>query len=289
MGTISFRHFEAADYESVCAFLRELNRKDHAHINWNWARWEWMYFHTEFDRSLISAIGLWTQGERVVGAAIYDQYFGEAFCGALPEFEALTPEIVDYALTHMKDENGLGIAVNDLDEAMKAVLLSRGFHAAEQDETMLRISLEAPLSYALPRPYAIQEVRLPEDLYPCQLVLWKGFDHGDDMAEFEASRACEAPKRPHMNPHLTISAVDARGNFAALCGCWYDPTTDYAYVEPVCTIPECRGQGLGRAVVYEALNRCRALGAKAAYVLSDQKFYRQLGFDFHSHHTFYWK
>lgn len=284
-----FRHYQEADYESVCAFLRALNGQSRAHIHWNWARWEWMYFHPEFDRSLISEIGLWTDGDRVVGAAIYDQFFGEAFCGALPEFEALLPEIVDYAQSHLSDENGLGVAVNDSDEAMKAVLTGKGFHAAESSETMLRISLDSPLPYALPPEFTIREVQLPEDLYAYQLVFWKGFDHGDDMAEFEKTLLSEEPQRPHMNPQLRLSAVDPQGAFAAHCGCWYDPATDYAYVEPVCTIPECRQRGLGRAVVCEALNRCRALGAREAYVLSDQEFYRRLGFQFHSHYTFYWK
>lgn len=37
------------------------------------------------DESTKDAIGLWVDGEKVVGAAIYDMYFGKGFCGALPE------------------------------------------------------------------------------------------------------------------------------------------------------------------------------------------------------------
>jgi len=59
---------------------------------------------------------------------------------------------------------------------------------------------------------------------------------------------------------------------------WYDARTDYAYVEPVCTVPSYRHKGVGRAVVYEALNRAKARGAAQAYVISDQTFYENLGF-----------
>ncbi|MDO5138053.1 MAG: GNAT family N-acetyltransferase, partial [Oscillospiraceae bacterium] len=76
-----FRHFKNEDYEAVCEFLIELNRNSKDHINWNWARFEWMYEHPEFDKSSIGSIGLWTDSDRIVGAAIYDMYFGEAFCG----------------------------------------------------------------------------------------------------------------------------------------------------------------------------------------------------------------
>ena len=55
---MEFRHFSDADYEAVCDFLIALNRPDRMHINWNWARFEWMYEHPEFDKNTRDAIGL---------------------------------------------------------------------------------------------------------------------------------------------------------------------------------------------------------------------------------------
>ena len=51
----------------------------------------------------------------------------------------------------------------------------------------------------------------------------------------------------------------------------------HTYIEPVATVPEHRGKGLGKAVVYEAVNRAKEQGAKRAIVLSDQDFYKRLG------------
>ena len=104
-----FKYYTEQDHEAVCDFLIELNRKDNSHINWNWARFEWMEEHPEFDKSLTASIGLWVDNESIVGAAIYDMYFVEAFCGALPEHSDLYPEILDYAYRVLKDENGLGV------------------------------------------------------------------------------------------------------------------------------------------------------------------------------------
>nr|WP_166805245.1 GNAT family N-acetyltransferase [Cryobacterium sp. TMT2-4] len=78
------------------------------------------------------------------------------------------------------------------------------------------------------------------------------------------------------------------GDYAAYCGIWHEPGTTYALVEPVCTDPDHRRRGLGRAAVLEAARRCRDLGAQAAYVGSNQAFYSALGFTPHSN-GIWWK
>ena len=59
---IEFKRYTKDDHEAVCRVLIELNERDRTHINWNWARFEWMAEHPEFDNSLISSIGLWIEG-----------------------------------------------------------------------------------------------------------------------------------------------------------------------------------------------------------------------------------
>ncbi len=290
---IKFKSFEKEDYQLVYDFFVELNQKDKLHINWNWARWEWMYFHEDFDKSLIHSIGLWITEGRIVGAAVYDQYLGEAFCGVLPSFEEILPEIIDYSYENLKDENGLGIAVNDQNDYMKLLLDKQGFEQVEQDESLLKIMLENQLKYEIYPEFLMKEVIFPKDEYEYKMVLWKGFDHGDDVKEFEQSIANKGlnddSDYPHRNPLLSLSVLDHTKNHVAHCTCWYDNRTDYVYVEPVCTIPQYRGNGLGKAVVYEELNRCHSLGAKHAFVISDQEFYKNIGFTSESHYTFYWK
>ena len=133
----AFKRYAKEDYESVCSFLIELCRRDRTHINWNWARFEWMAEHPEFDQSLISSIGLWIDGDKIVGAVIYDMYFGEAFCGVLPEYDTLYPEILEYAWRELKNDNGLGIAICDNDPRQIQAALACGFARADQSETVM--------------------------------------------------------------------------------------------------------------------------------------------------------
>ena len=286
------KHYTEYDYKAVCDFLIELNREKQHHINWNWGRFEWMIKHPEFDKSLMNSIGLWMDGKKVVGAAIYDMYFGEAFVGVLPEYSALYPEMLDYAYRELKNENGLGIAVCDDCTDEIGAAKSAGFAIAEQTETVMRLDLDEELPAALPDGLHFAELDPVKEPIAFQWLLWQGFDHGSDKAEFERDGDVfpEIPEfRKHFNTSLSIAAKAGNGEYVSYCCLWYSGKTDYAYVEPVCTVPSYRGKGVAKAVIYEALNRARPLGAKKAYVLSDMPFYEKLGFRKDKHFTFFWK
>lgn len=67
---VIFRNFDNSDYDKVCDFLIDLSNDDRTHMNWNWARWEWMFFHPDFDRNLMDKIGLWFCYDELVGVKV---------------------------------------------------------------------------------------------------------------------------------------------------------------------------------------------------------------------------
>ncbi len=286
---MEFRQFTDADYQAVCDFLIALNRADQTHIHWNWARFEWMYEHPAFDKSKTDAIGLWFDGGRVVGAAIYDQYFGEAFCGVLPEYAGLYPEVLQYAYGALKDETGLAIAISDGNTAEIEAAKAEGFLPIEQSETVMRIDLDHTFPAVLPDGFRLTHPDPVEQAEALQWLFWQGFDHGEDRAEFKREEEIVPRLRKHFRRELGPAAVDADGALAACCCLWLHDGTDYAYVEPVCTVPKHRGKGLAKALIYEAQNRARSLGAREAFVISDLPFYEKLGFRKAYHYTFYRK
>jgi GNAT superfamily N-acetyltransferase len=288
---IDFRRFDTSYYNRVCDFLIELSKNDRRHINWNWARWEWMFFHPDFNIELINRIGLWFCDEELVGMATYDHYLGEAFFATKPGFEELEKDILEYSIATFSDENGLGIAVNDTDIRALNLLRSNGFLKNEQTENVLELTLEnACLDFITPKDIVLKNLDIKNDLYKHHNVLWKGFDHEGHLPVDEATmnRQKIMLSASNLNPFLHIAAENINGEYVAYCGLWYNQKTDYAYVEPVCAIPEYRNKGVGKVVVIEALKNCCALGAKKAYVISNNPFYNSLGFHQHSHYTFYW-
>lgn len=285
----SFRSYRDEDYEAVCCFLIELNQRDKVHINWNWARFEWMMEHPEFDKSARSSIGLWWSGDSIVGAAIYDMYYGEAFCGALPDNETLYPEILDYAYRELKDDSGLAIAINTENIAEIRAAELAGFEQVDQIETIMELPLDRDFSSNLPEGLQLREMDQIADRDALEWLFWQGFDHGDDREAFERSLDHAPHVRKHFNKALSLSAVDPSGKLVSHCSLWFHQDTDYAYVEPVCTIPEYRGKGIASALLSEAVLRAKALGAKEAYVISDLPFYENLGFEKAQYYSFYRK
>lgn len=282
------KSFEPTDYEKVCDFLIEINKNNRTHINWNWARFEWMYEHPMFDKTLLSLIRLWIDEDKLVAMAIYDMYQGEASVLVLPSYQYLYEEVLEYAYKNLKDEEGLKIAIPEASEIEKKRVLQNGYSIANQKETIMAIELKNPLKANLIDGISFVNLDPIKDYDELSWLFFQGFDHGNDLEECRKQNSIKGNNRVHYNPYLSIT-VKYENKYVGHVSLWYDQKTDYAYVEPVCVIPQYRGKGIGRAMIYEALNRVMELGARKAYVISDMKFYEKLGFKKEKEYTFYLK
>ena len=287
MLVMEFKTFETKDYEALCDFLIELNKDDNSRINWNWARFEWMYEHPYTNKEQLSSIGLWKDDNKIVAATLFDMYFGEGYCACLPKHMDLLPEVIEHAYKSLSDDEGFRLSICDDNFIEIETATKLGFDKVDQYETIMSLSLEKELPISLPSGFHFKDVDQDEDVREIQWLFWQGFDHGNDREEFEREEEPSTSHRPHFNKRLSVGVVDANNELVTLVGVWFINKTNYAYVEPVCTIPRCRKKGLAKAAIYEALNRARELGAKKAYVLSDMDFYANLGFKKERHYTFY--
>lgn len=287
---IKFKNYNKDDYFKVCEFLVKISKDNKQNINWNWARWGWMIHNPEFDNDISNKIGMWFDENELVAIATYDHYLGESIFLTDDKYKFLEESMLKYCIENYMDENGLGIAINDVNEESIELLKRYGFVMNEDEENVLEINLETvDLEYVIPENITISNVKNLDDVFNYNKVLWYGFNHEGDVPEDEETIAKyrKMLSAPQNNLHLNVVAKDG-DKWATFCGCWYDKNTDYAYVEPVCTVHEYRGKGIGKAVVLESLKRCKELGARKAYVISSNEFYINLGFEQHSHYTFYW-
>ena len=285
---MELKRFEPNDYERVYDFLIKLNKNSDKHINWNWARFEWMYEHPMFDKKLLSRIGLWINNNKVIGCAIYDMFLGEASILVLPEYYHLYKEMLDFAYENIKDEDGLKVAVEDDNELEIKLIQESGYQKIEQDETIMSVDLIKPFDFSIKEGMSFAYLDPIKDYDELCWLFWQGFDHGDNKEECMEENTVKSGARPHFNPYLSVT-IKCDEKYVGHCSLWYSEETDYAYVEPVCIIPSYRNRGIGRIMIYEALNRARELGAKKAYVISDLAFYEKLGFKKIKHYSFYQK
>jgi len=276
---VAIRHYPrerfSADFYRVVDFLLRRGASGF-NRNWHWARWEWLMGHSNLDLDSLPKIGLFERGHEIVGIATHDMRMGKAYLLCGHDDEALKRDMLAYAEANLSHDGVSGIYIDDRDAVLIGLARERGFTLGVEREHVLALDCSnGTFAYDLCCDYAITDYTASKDLNKYYRVIWKGFDHEGLPAHITRDDVIDMP---HEIPELAVFVVAPDGEYAAHCGTWYNPKTRAAYVEPVVTIPEYRRRGLGRAVVYESINRCVGMGAKTALVISNQDFYHALGF-----------
>ena len=131
-------------------------------------------------------------------------------------------------------------------------------------------------------------MKLPEDFYAVSLeeendirkihaCMWKGFDHGDTPSDDVECRML-MQSGPRFRKDLTTIIKAPNGDYACFAGMWLDDRNNYAYLEPLCTVPEYRRVGLATVALTEGMKKTKALGAKYCFG-GVREFYDALGFE----------
>ena len=77
---------------------------------------------------------------------------------------------------------------------------------------------------------------------------------------------------------LMTIVVAPNGDYACTLGMWFDRRNQYAYLEPLATVPKYRRMGLATAALTEAMKKTKALGAKYCFG-GAREFYTDIGFE----------
>lgn len=270
------------DFYSIFDFLNSCGAVGF-NENWHWARWEWLMGHPNLKKEMIPLIGVWEYDNKVIGIATHDMRLGQAYFICNTNFDYIKKEMLLYAEKSLATNGKLQIAVNDIDNDFSSYLSTAGYHASGSKEIVLSIECKQ-YPYSLPQGFSISSYREDKDPDKYNTVIWKGFNHEGLPPRIENP---DEETRPHFNSSHAVFIIAPDGEYAAHCGIWFIPDSEIAYIEPVVTISEYRKQGFGRSAVYEAINRCYALGAKYALVISNQEFYHHIGFTKSSSFTFW--
>ena len=261
------------EFYDVIEFMKRYAAKGY-NKNWHWGRWEWLLGHVGLDESTLPSIGLFMDGDEIAGIATHDMS-AQAYIIASPKYAEIKPDMVDYAFAELSHEGVSSIFVDENDKGLVSAVKEKGYSLTTKDEYVLELDCAENLSYSLDSKFTLTDYCTDKDIDKYITVIHKGFG---DEGEPDKLAEADIPEKPHYSPNLAVFIVAPNGEYAAHCGTWYNSDTETCYVEPVVTIPEFRKQGLGKAVVYESINRCVKMGAKKAIVISNQQFYYSIGF-----------
>ena len=238
--------------------------------------------------NLLDKIGVWEDRGEIVAVAHFEHDMGQAYFEVSPEHTYLKKELLEYAKIHFAkvDDTGMNkinVFINEFDTEFEKLVVSDGFSkddkSSEPNRTLSLI--DNSLDYSISDAYQIQSLDEGNDVKKLGMVLHKGFNHEGKLEKDAHKYTAIMQNAPHYDKKLQVVAVEKKsGEYVSLCGVWYDEINHFLTIEPVATSPDHRRKGLGRAVVYEALKRGRALGATLALVGSGQEFYKSLGFEY---------
>lgn len=254
----------AGQYSDVNHFLTtfaDSGINEHFH----WGRFDWMMTSPDLDKEMISRMAFFKdENGKTAGLVLFDtSYEDRWYLLHTDTDQELFRKMVEYVINI--DGNETIIHVNKSDKPLCDFLENKGF-VGQHSESVLEMPLIGQkLNYILPDDFKM--VYEPNE-YKWRQVIWRGFNNDGEP---------EVPNEETAKDDSYIKVfAEKHGVYTAHCGVWYDGG-ETAYIEPVVTLPKYRKKGLGKAVVYEAVNIAAERGAKRAIVLSEQAFYFRIG------------
>jgi len=273
------------DFQRVGDFLVKHYQPGNRDGNFLQPAWEYMHYHPWFKDELMDNSGLWEDGGEIVAVAHPESITGEAFIELHPDYARLKPEILDYAEKHLggKDPEGrmsVLVFINDFDKEFEEPAQARGFEILpELERRMTYWTIPHPFPpINLPPGFRLQSLADENDIAKLDRCIYRGFNHGDEPPHIDYAGRKKMQSAPSFRKDLNIVVVAPDGGYVSYAGLWYDNTGRYGYVEPVCTDPDYRLRGLGKAAVMEGIRRCGELGASVAYVGNTLPIYLSIGF-----------
>jgi GNAT superfamily N-acetyltransferase len=288
-----FRKYDPGhDFLRIRDFLAHTYRAFEKLLNWRIERWNWARYHPMVFgpeakaniRLWEDAVGVWEndKGEIVGVVNVEVPRYGEACFQRHPEYASLLEDMVDYAEATLVDrEKGeLRIWVYDHDEPLQVLLQARGYvrdaeHPGHDSEFVIT---ELP-EVVLPDGYVVQSMAQGGDIALRCKVQGLGFDHPDPSDWTTVSEYKQVQEAPDYREDLDLYVKGPDGEYVSCCIVWYDAYNQMGTFEPVCTHPDFRRKGFGKAVIMEGVRRIAALGAERAWVGSGLPFYEAIGFE----------
>lgn len=243
-------------------------------LNWEIRRWDGWNTHRTPDEplGLAKRVRLWeTEAGELVGVA-HPEGEGDVFLQIHPDYREIEPEMLAWAEANLcvipadGSQRQLEMSVFDYDVARRRLVEARGYKPTPYGGVLrrLRFGSRVQPTAALLAGYLLRTTT--DDLRDCDRIaalLNAAFRRNLHTREEYQHFIHHSPSFQH---ELNLVAEAPDGSFASHVGVIHNAENRYGVIEPVCTHPEHERKGLARALIYEGLQRLKALGAADAYV-----------------------
>ena len=281
--SVKFRNYKLlADFDKVIKYLTDVFNIETLNGYLLPQYFEYAHTHPLFNFKLAHRFGLWKNENELVGIACYDMYPGECFISAGNGFNSLLPEMISYSEEYLseKDNGKTSLAISIIDkETEKKELLAKSGYKRVHSEPVIVFSYENPFpNQSLPEGFSVISLEDENDFNKINDCLWYGFDHGPEPdPDNDIDGRMLAQSGPNFRKDLTTIIKAPNGEYACFAGMWFDRQNNYAYLEPLATVPKYRRMGLAKAAVVEGMKKTKKLGATFCFGGTGE-FYHSIGF-----------
>lgn len=237
------------------------------------------------DKSYSYLNRIWFDGNKIVAFCFSENPVTDIYFSLRPGYEELAPEIIAYADQNMPNFDGnRQFILFQGQQALIRAAQQAGYVQTGRDIN-LQYDFENPLDYPLPAGFRFVPSH-EHDVNKIAECCWKGFDHEAEHGPWDseadtwnrhAKNNRQIYAAPHSTPEYDIIIENEAGEYVCFAGMWLTLENKLAYLEPLCTVPECRNMGLAAAALSELYRRTKALGA-THMTGGSISFYEKIGY-----------
>jgi predicted N-acetyltransferase YhbS len=281
MGIIQRQYKLLGDFEKVLKFLTDNYDFETLNSYLLPQFFEYAHTHPAFNHKLTHRFGLWENDNDIVGIACYEMNIGECFVSIKNGYNSLLPEMIKYSEENLFEKNSLSIWITDKENEKKNIIEKMKYKKIHSEPITI-FTYDKPFpERILPDGFSIISLEDENDFDKIDDCLWYGFDHGpgpaigtglekiDDRIQMQSG--------PHFRKDLTTVIKAPDGKYVCFAGMWIDEQNDYAYLEPLATVPEYRRMGLATIALVVGMKKTKVLGAKYCFG-GIREFYHDIGF-----------
>lgn len=231
-----------------------------------------------------ATIGVWEDATGEIVGVVHSENEspGEVWFETHPAHEALNESMLDWAEEKLADRvDGLAFCklYLPIDCSLEAVAAARGYRMLAGKSPWMAYDLSAIHEGSLPERYAIRSVAEEDDIDKLRRAKALAFGGGYAPSDWAPAAVYRQVRRaPDYDPALDLVVVAPDGDYAAFTTIWMDRVNRYGVFEPVGTVQEQQGRGIGRALLAHGLRLMAEQGATRSYMNSGNPFYRKIGF-----------
>lgn len=278
---VQFRKYKMfSDFQIVSDFYAENYKLGYWYITQ--PAFEYAHTHDMFNHVSSHRFGIWedVNNGNILATVCFEMDLGECLMCIKEGFEYLREDILRYAESELprtidgKYQLDVWSANKEIDAEF---LIENGYSMMQSEPTLIYKYENGFKDVKLPEGFTLISLEDENDIEKIDRCLHYGF-HSDEPYRDRIDGRLYSQTGPNFQKKLTTIVKAPNGEYACYAGMWVDFVNEYAYLEPLATVPKYRRMGIATATLMEAMRKTVSFGAKYCYGGS-REFYRSIGFE----------